>query len=190
MFKHIAENGLSTGRKISVQSVAANMVIKGNKIADADAKRYAEDLPKISANKKILTLAYARRTARKMQDREWVDEWKKEGKSQALKSYHDLGVKPTTTAKSMPKMTLKREVLGWLIPARSEHGYFEDYHKRFGHEEENIYGKCGQRRSKSHPFICSSAKALRFKLFGVIDRRMLTKKEVLGAAQGIKMFAE
>ena len=138
-FKQIAENWLSIERKISVQWVPAHMGKKGNDIADAEAKRYAGNLPNISATEEIQTLAYARRTARKMQDREWVNEWKKRGKSQALKSYHELGLEPTTRAKSMPKMALKREVLGWLIAARSGHGHFADYHERFGHEEEDIY---------------------------------------------------
>ena len=134
-FKQIAENWLSIGRKISVQWVPAHMGIKGNDIADAEVKRYAGNLPTISATEEIHTLAYARRTARKMQDHEWVNEWKKGGKSQALKSYHELGLEPTTRAKSMPEMALKREVLGWLIAARSGHGHFADYHERFGHEE-------------------------------------------------------
>ena len=85
---------------------------------------------------------------------------------------------------------VKREVLGWLIAARSGHGHFADYHERFGHEEEHIHCNCGQRRSKSHPFSCSSARAFRFKLFSITDRRLLTQKEVMGTAQGIKMFAE
>ncbi len=125
-----------------------------------------------------------------MQDCEWVNEWKKGGKSQALKSFLELGLEPTTRAKSMPEMTLKREVLGWLIAARSGHGHFADYHERFGHEEEDIYCKCGQRRSKYHPFSRSSARALKVKLFSVTDKRLVTPKEVLGTTQGIKMFAE
>ncbi len=166
------------------------MGIKGNDIADTEAKRYAGNLPIISTNEEIHTLAYARRAVRKMQDHEWVNDWKKGGKSQALKSYLELGLEPTSKAKLMPEMALKREVLGWLIAARSGHGHFADYHKRLGHEEEDIYCKCGQRRSKSHPFSCSSVRTLRIKLFSITDRRTLTPKEVLGTAQGIKMFAE
>lgn len=109
---------------------------------------------------------------------------------QALKSYHKLGLKPTTRAKSMPEMALKRKVLGWLIVARLGHGHCADYHEKFGHEEEHIYCKCGQKRSKAHPFSCSSVRALRVKLFSIIDRRSLTQKEVLATVQGIKMFAE
>lgn len=35
----------------------------------------------------------------------------------------------------MPELKLKRELLGWLIAARSGHGHFADYHEKFGHEE-------------------------------------------------------
>ena len=37
-----------------------------------------------------------------------------------------------TNAKSMPEMNLNREVLGWLIPARTGHGHFADNHDRLG----------------------------------------------------------
>ncbi len=90
----------------------------------------------------------------------------------------------------MPEITLKKEVLGWLIVARSGHGHFADYHEKFGHEEENIYCKCGQKRLKAHLFSCSSIKVLRVKLFSIKDRRPLIPKEVLGIAQDIKMFAK
>lgn len=63
------------------------MGIKGNDVADAKAKIYAGNLFTISTTEEIHILAYARRSARKMQDREWVNEWKKGGESQALKSY-------------------------------------------------------------------------------------------------------
>ena len=166
------------------------MGLKGNDIADAEAKRYAENTPTISAVEERYTLAFARRAARKMQDCEWKTKWRKKGKSQALKIYHELGLEPTSRAKTIPEMSLKREVLGWLIAARSGHGHFADYHERFGHKEEDIYCRCGRRRSRSHPFSCSSARKWRVKLFSITDRRLLAQKEVLGTAQGIKMFAE
>ena len=126
--KQIADNWLSIGRKISVQWIPAHMGIKGNYFADGEAKIYAGNLPNISTTEEIHTLAYALLTARKIQDHEWVNEWKKGGKS-ALKSYHELELEPTTRARSMPEMALKREILGWLIMARSGHGYFADYHE-------------------------------------------------------------
>lgn len=99
-----------------------------------------------------------------------------------------MGLEATTKVKSMPEMTLKIYVLGWLIAARSGHDYFADYHERFRHKEEEINCKCGQRRSKSHPLSCSSARSFRVRLFIVTDRRLSPQKEVLGTARGIKIF--
>ncbi len=45
-------------------------------------------------------------------------------------------MRPTTNVKTMPEMALKREVLGWLIAARSGHGHFADYHEIFSHNEQ------------------------------------------------------
>ena len=58
----------------------------------------------------------------------------------------------------MPEMALNLKDLGWLIATRSGHGHFADYHERFGHEEEDIHILYN---TKSHPFSCSSARALR-----------------------------
>lgn len=115
----------------------------------------------ISTNEEIHTLAYAPRAARKMQDCEWAYELKKVVKSQALKNYLELGLEPTTKAKSMPEMAINKEALGWLIAARSGHCQFANYHEMSEDEEENIYCKCGLRRLKSHRFSCPSVRALR-----------------------------
>ena len=55
------------------------------------------------------------------------------GLSTATQTYLDLGLKPTSPAKSLPELRLRREVQGWLIAARSGHGHFAAYHERFGH---------------------------------------------------------
>lgn len=90
----------------------------------------------------------------------------------------------------MPEMNLSRKVLGWLIAARSGYGHFADYHERFGHEEEDIHCKCGQRRTGLHPFSCIHAKPHRAMIFSMEERRPLTTSEVLGTTQGVRMFAE
>ena len=72
-------------------------------------------------------------------DYEWVR------KKEALKSYHRLGLKPTTRFKSIPEMVLKKEVLDWLIAAKSGHGHFADYHERFGYKKEDIHADRGDR---------------------------------------------
>ena len=90
----------------------------------------------------------------------------------------------------MPEMALKREVLGWLIAARSGHGHFADYHERFGHEEEDHRCGCGQRRSQLHPFSCANAREYRAILWCKTQKRQLTPAEILETPEGIKLFAE
>lgn len=44
---------------------------------------------------------------------EWVKRMEKGRQVSRIKSYHELGLEPSTRVKSMPEMALKREVLGW-----------------------------------------------------------------------------
>ena len=87
-------------------------------------------------------------------------------------------------------INLSRKVLGWLIAARSGHCHFADYHERCGHEEEDTRCRCGQRRSRLHPFSCADARPHRARLFSIAHKRPLSAKEVLGTTQGGKKFAE
>ena len=117
-------------------------------------------------------------------------EWGSKTSSQSIKIYQELKIRPITNAKSMPEMNLNREVLGWLIAATTGHGHSAEYHERFGHEEVNIRCRCGQRRSRLRPLSCPHARSHRAKLFSLVDKRPFTPKEILGTAQGVKVFAE
>ena len=165
------------------------MGIQGNEKADIEAKKYAETFV-TAATEETQTLAHARRVIRQRKDQAWLKEWKEKGTSQAMKYYQELEIQSTTNIKVMPEMKVSRKVLGWLIAARSGHGHFADYHERFGHEEEDKRCKCGQRRSRLHPFSCTNARPYRAKLFSITEKRPLTTKEVLGTTQGVKSFAE
>ena len=145
-FKEAARHWVQHGRRITVQWVPSHMGIQGNEKADIEAKRHAETVLK-AAIEETQTLAHARRVIRQKKDQAWLKEWETKGTSQAVKYYRELKIQPTTNVKVMPEMNLSRKVLGWLIAARSGHGHFADYHERFGHAEEDIRCKCGQRRS-------------------------------------------
>ena len=165
------------------------MGIQGNQKADIEAKKHAETLS-TAAIEETQILAYARRVIRQRKDQAWLKEWETKGASQALKYYQELKIQPTKNLKAMPEMNLSRKVLGWLIATRSGHGHVADYHERFGHKEEDLRCKCGQRRSRLHPFSCPDARPNRAGLFSMVDKRPLTTKEVLGTTQGVKVFAE
>ena len=102
----------------------------------------------------------------------------------------DWGLTPTTRIKSLPELTVKREVLGWLIAARSGHGHFAAYHERFQHEEETdthfIYG---QKRAQLHPFSCPLGRAHRALLQCRRTHKELRPEEVLGSPEGVAVFA-
>ena len=90
---------------------------------------------------------------------DWINEWEKEVNAEAAKSYRELGLKPSSRAKSMPEFALQREVLGWLIAARSGQGHFADYHERFGHDEQDVHCQCGKKRAQLHPFFVPKGQA-------------------------------
>lgn len=89
------------------------------------------------------------------------------------------GLSPTTCANTLKELSLEREILGWLIEARSGHGHFAAYHRRFGHEQEtDHYCRCGRRRAQLHPFSCPNARAYRSDLWYKKTRRQLGPEEI------------
>ena len=122
-----------------------------------------------------------------MKDINWQLEWQKGTFSGAAQTYMELGLKPTSRAKPLPELRLKREVQGWLIAARSGHGHFRAYHERFGHEEKDADCVCGQRRAQLNPFSCPKAREHRLHLW---RQRQLSPEEVLGTTEGVAVFAK
>ena len=97
---------------------------------------------------------------------------------------------PTSRAKSLLELKLKRGVQEWLIAARSGHGHFSAYHERFGHEGTDSNCLCGQKRSQLHPFSCAYARKHRQHLWCNKRLRQLTPDEVLGTPEGVTAFAK
>ncbi len=86
---------------------------------------------------------------------------------------------------------MKREVLGWLIAARSRHGHFPAYHKRFQHEEEtDIHCVCGQKRAQLYLFSCPLGRMNRALLMCRRTQRELRPDEVLGSRECVAVFAQ
>ena len=125
-----------------------------------------------------------------MKDVNWQLEREKSTFSGAAQTYVELGLKPTSRAKSLPELKLKREVQGWLIAARSGHGHFSAYHERFGHEGTDSNCLCGQKRSQLHPFSCAYARKHRLHLWCNKRLRQLAPDEVLGTPEGVAAFAK
>lgn len=90
----------------------------------------------------------------------------------------------------MLEINLNRDVLSWLIVAETGHDHFVDYHNRFGHEEVDVYCKCGQKQLQLYPFSCLYVRSHRAKLFSQTEKRLFTPNEILGIAKEVKLFAE
>lgn len=93
--------------------------IEGNEIADKEPKKYANR--ELAGAPEAKTLAHAKRTIERHKDRACQEEWESWNVIGAVQTYKELGLRPTSQEKQLPELGLKREVLGWLIAARSGH---------------------------------------------------------------------
>ena len=116
-FRDLAEGWLQTGRELTVQWIPGHAGIEGNELADQLAKKCAK-VPLAAEHDQAQSLSNARRKLRKAKDDNWLLEWQKGSFPRAAQAYVELGLKPTSRAKSLPELRLKREVQGWLIAAR------------------------------------------------------------------------
>ena len=121
-FRDLAKGWLQTGKELTVQWIPGHAGIEGNELANQEAKKYAK-LPPAAGLNLHQSLSTAKRKIRKMKDINWQLEWQKGTFSGATQTYVEFGLKPTSRAKSLPELRLKREVQGWLIAARSGHGH-------------------------------------------------------------------
>ncbi|KAL1971959.1 hypothetical protein VTN31DRAFT_2047 [Thermomyces dupontii] len=97
------------------------------------------------------TLAYARRKANEQFKHAFREYWS----SQMPRSYRELEM---PLEKGPTEWKLPRYTLGKLYACRTEHGDFEDYHIRFGHEDAECLCKCGRSKSPTHFYFCRRAR--------------------------------
>ena len=92
--------------------------------------------------------------------------------------------------KLAPQLSIKREVLGWLIAARSGHGHFAAYHQRFSHEEEEDWRcSCGSYHARLYPFRCTNARAHGALLWSEKAKRALSTEEILSTIAAFAKWA-
>ena len=145
-FRDLAKNWSQTGKKLTVQWIPSRARIEGNKLAVQEAKKHAKRPPVTGLNLQQ-SVSSAKRKIIRNKDANWQSEWEKSAFSGAAQMYVELGLKPTSRAKSFLELKLKREVQRWLIAARSGHGHFSAYHEKFGHKGTDSNCLCGQKRS-------------------------------------------
>ena len=119
--------------------------VAGNELADIEAKKAAA-LP-LERYPKEATAAGAARWTQAALRTDIRNSWK------SFPQCQDLSL-PAPDLDCLPTLSLLRPVLAWLLAARSGHGDFAKYHKRFGHTLATIHCRCGARTIPTHFFFC------------------------------------
>ncbi|KAK9443865.1 putative RNA-directed DNA polymerase from transposon BS, partial [Metarhizium brunneum] len=130
--------------QVSVKWCPGHSNIFGNELADLLAKQGAnlpvpEHLPSVS---------YRRRQVKGQIAVDYQQWW--QGAEKA--GYSSLGL--PAELRKLPELALPRRLLGYLLAARSHHGDFADYHKRFHPGQATLECPCGRQKSPTHLFYC------------------------------------
>ena len=135
----------TTPVEVAVRRCPGHAGILGNEAADALAKA-ACGAP---ASNSELSVARAKIKVKAQYEASVILYWAENSPSR----YKELGIGPNT------KITIKlarlgRRTLRYLPAARSGHGDFADYHRRFQHENATLTCSCGEEKSHNHFFYC------------------------------------
>ncbi|KAI0994371.1 hypothetical protein K3495_g13811 [Podosphaera aphanis] len=137
-------------RKVNavVRLVPGHSKITVNEEADEQARAALQELPAPQSTPEYITLAYLRRLMyQRRQD--LIDErWSKVSPAR----YKELDLQ--MRRRRPPELHLSRRLLHGLLAARTGHGDFAAYYRRFHHEDANLKCDCGLENSPTHSFRC------------------------------------
>lgn len=178
------------GKTLTVQWIPGHEGIKGNEIADKEARLHAK-MP-VNPHVRIKqSLSNARRQIRKAKDSAWQAEWENQRQNGAPLLYLELGFKPTSKRKKLaPQLSMRREVVGWLITARSRHGPLLPTIKDYSTKKRKIGdAPAGNIAHHSIFFGCANARAHRALLWSEKARQAPSTEEILSTSEGAAAFA-
>ena len=125
--------------------------LAGNEIADEVARREL-NLPENSrTTHDVMTLASSGRKARELARQMLTDWWH----LNRPKHYADLELE--MRRKKPPELALPRAMFARLIAARTGHGDFAAYNRRFNHTDATLNCECGREKSIGHLIQCRKA---------------------------------
>lgn len=129
---------------VTVKWVPGHVDIEGNEAADRLAKQGTKSEPPSQHRASIL---WVERHIKAQGTKEFDEWWKDRGEPR----YRFVGSHAVTRK---PLSVYKRGSLHRLLAARTGHGDFADYHKRFRHHDSNNHCSCGKEKSPRHIFYC------------------------------------
>ncbi|KAI0993551.1 hypothetical protein K3495_g14633 [Podosphaera aphanis] len=133
---------------IILKWVPGHAGVKGNEEADAAARAGLKDLPNPGTQPENITLAYLRRL-RNQQLQGLLDSWWGEA---CPSRYQELDL--LMRRRKPPELALTRRLLRELIAARTGHGNFAAYHRRFNFSDAPMECTCGEETSPNHFLHC------------------------------------
>lgn len=130
---------------MSIRWCPGHAGIPGNELADELAKEACVAPPPPGSHP---TTARARHMVEGLYDAAVRSHWSAEAPAQ----YRELQIEARSR---LPKeLSLPRRDLGRLLAARSGHGDFAEYHRRFNHPDALLECSCGSEKERFHFFSC------------------------------------
>ena len=139
---------------VEVRWVPGHKGIPGNERADRLAKAALRDLAGMDTETPRSHACQARLARQRHQDlvaKWWADN--------APDAYRALGLE--MRRRKPPELRLARRTLHKLLAARTGHGDFAAYHRRFNHPDANLLCHCGQEKSPIHFLRCRASPTAR-----------------------------
>ena len=136
-----------SGCQVTVTWIPGHKGIPRNERADWLAKKALQDLPPTDSIRPY-TMAAIKRKVTSLQESNVKKWWQKNAPEQ----YSTLGLH--MRRRKPPELQLPRQLHHTLVAARTGHGDFASYHRRFNHPDANLICICGMDKQPTHFLRC------------------------------------